>query len=276
MSERRDRRTELEALRVTAHEIIFKAETPAGKWFDVALIVSIVLSVAVVMLESVAAIRVHYGAVLTGLEWFFTGLFTVEYVVRIISATSRLRYATSFFGVVDLLAILPTFLSLVLPGSQYLVVIRVLRILRIFRVLKLVQFLSEMALLRQSLARSWRKIVVFLFIVAALVTIFGSLMYLIEGPENGFTSIPRSIYWAIVTLTTVGYGDISPGTGFGQFLSAVVMILGYSIIVVPTGFVTVELTRAAARARSQSICPACDRAGHDDDARHCKHCGSLL
>jgi len=267
---------DLEGLRLTAHEIIFRAETPAGKWFDVLLIVSIVLSVIVVMLDSVAAIRAEHGALLYGLEWVFTGLFTLEYIVRLVCAASRLRYATSFFGVVDLLAILPTFVSLVLPGSQYLAVIRVLRILRIFRVLKLVQYLSEMALLRQSLARSRRKIVVFLFVVATLVTIFGSLMYLIEGPENGFTSIPRSIYWAVVTLTTVGYGDISPGTGFGQFLSAVVMILGYSIIVVPTGFVTVELSRAMTRQRSNTVCPSCDVAGHDDDARHCKHCGSLL
>ncbi|MCP4603378.1 MAG: ion transporter [Proteobacteria bacterium] len=266
----------MSGLRLTAHDIIFQAETPAGKWFDVLLIVSIVLSVVVVMLDSVATIRDRYGLLLYSLEWFFTGLFTIEYIVRLACAANRFRYARSFYGVVDLLAIVPTYLSVLLPGSRYMVVIRVLRILRIFRVLKLAQYLSEMRLLREAILQSRRKIVVFLFVVMTLVVIFGSLMYLIEGPERGFTSIPRSIYWAIVTLTTVGYGDISPQTGLGQFLSAVVMILGYAIIVVPTGFVTMELTRGHPPTTTNVVCSDCGASGHDSDARHCKYCGSLL
>jgi voltage-gated potassium channel len=258
------------------YEVIFKADTPAGKLFDVALIAAITLSVLVVMLDSVGIIRHDYGGLLYAVEWVFTILFSVEYLLRIFCVGRPLRYATSFFGIVDLLAILPTYLSIFIPGSQYLLVIRVLRVLRIFRVFKLVQYLSEARILIRALSASRRKIVVFLFTVLSLVVIFGSLMYLIEGSKNGFTSIPRSIYWAIVTLTTVGYGDISPQTNLGQAVAAVIMILGYGIIAVPTGIVTVELTRAHKGDNAGRACPDCRSRGHDRDAVFCKYCSAEL
>jgi voltage-gated potassium channel len=263
--------------RFKMNEVIFEADTPAGKWFDIILIISILLSVISVMLDSVASIRNIYGWWFYRIEWFFTILFTVEYFLRLISVGRPLAYATSFYGIVDLLAIIPTYLSLILPGSQYLLVIRILRILRIFRVLKLVQYISEARLLRQALRDSRRKITVFLFTVLTMVVIFGSLMYLIEGPVNGFTSIPRGIYWAIVTLTTVGYGDISPQTGLGQFLAALIMILGYSIIAVPTGIVTVAFAKAESKTQfNTQACPRCSAEGHDPDAKYCKYCGARL
>jgi voltage-gated potassium channel len=258
------------------HEVIFEADTPAGKLFDVILIGSIVLSVLAVMLDSVAAIGNRYGSLLYGVEWFFTVLFTIEYVLRMLAIGRPLSYVTSFFGVVDLLAILPTYVSIFVPGTRYLLVIRILRVLRIFRVFKLVQYVGESHLLLQALRASRKKITVFLFTVFTLVVIFGSLIYLIEGVENGFTSIPRSIYWAIVTLTTVGYGDISPQTGLGQSLAAIIMILGYGIIAVPTGIVSVEMSQAFKRQVSTQACPECGAEGHDPDARFCKYCGSSL
>ena len=262
--------------RMTLHEVIFEADTPAGKWFDVLLILAILVSVVMVMLDSVATIQNSYGPVLLAGEWFFTILFTIEYVLRLLGVGRPLAYATSFYGVVDLLAILPTYLSIFIPGAQYLLVIRILRVLRIFRILKLVQYLGEARMLTQALRASRRKITVFLFVVLTLVTIFGSLIYLVEDPKDGFTSIPKSIYWAIVTLTTVGYGDISPQTGLGQLLSALIMIIGYGIIAVPTGIVTVELTQAFKRQISTQACPECSAEGHDIDAKHCKYCGSKL
>jgi voltage-gated potassium channel len=259
------------------HEIIFEADTAAGKAFDVALIVSILLSVVAVMLESVKTIEQSYGSLLRTLEWLLTILFTIEYILRLLCVTRPLQYATSFFGLVDLLAILPTYLSLLLPGSHYLLVIRTLRLLRVFRVLKLVQYVSEAHLLKQALYASRRKIAVFLFTVLTLVIIIGALMYVIEGEAGGFTSIPRSMYWAIVTLTTVGYGDIAPQTGIGQTLAALVMVLGYGIIAVPTGIVTVELSQLyTASALSTQACPACAAEGHDVDAIYCKFCGTRL
>ncbi len=260
------------------HEVIFEADTPGGKAFDVLLIVSILASVAAVMAESVQPLRAAYGPLLVGIEWFFTLLFTVEYVLRLASVRRPLRYATSFFGVVDLLAILPTYLSLLIAGTHYLLVIRILRILRVFRVLKLVQYLDEARLLGRALKASSRKIQVFLFTVVTLMIIFGSLMYMIEGTAHGFTSIPRSIYWTVVTMTTVGYGDISPQTGPGQFLASILMILGYGIIAVPTGIVTVEMSRAGDRRRliTTQACPECAGEGHEADAVHCKFCGAKL
>jgi voltage-gated potassium channel len=258
------------------HEVIFEADTPAGKTFDVLLIGSILVSVAAVMLDSIHAVQSKHGDLLYGIEWFFTLLFTVEYVLRLLSVGRPLKYAVSFYGVVDLLAIIPTYLSLILPGTQYLLTIRILRILRIFRILKLVQYLGEAKLLIRALRASGRKIAVFLYTVLTLVVIFGSLMYVIEGGAHGFTSIPRSIYWTIVTLTTVGYGDISPQTGLGQALASVVMILGYGIIAVPTGIVTVEMTQAFGRKVSTQACLECSAEGHDFDARHCKFCGAAL
>jgi voltage-gated potassium channel len=259
------------------HEIIFEADTPLGKAFDIGLILCIIMSVVAVMLDSVGAIRIKHGELLYAVEWGFTILFTIEYLLRLMCIGRPWKYATSFFGIVDLLAIIPTYLSLILPGSHYLLVIRILRVLRIFRVLKIVQYLSEANLLLTALKASRRKITVFLFAVLTLVIVFGSLMYVIEDESNGFTSIPRSMYWAIVTLTTVGYGDISPKTGLGQAIAAVVMILGYSIIAVPTGIVTVELSQAfAGKKVSTQACPQCSCEGHAVDAVHCKACGAKL
>lgn len=260
------------------HEIIFEADTPAGKRFDVLLIVSIVLSVTAVMLDSVQSVRNEYGGIFFFFEWGFTLLFTAEYFLRLYCVGRPRLYATSFYGVVDLLAILPTYISLILPGSQFLLVIRILRVLRIFRVFKLVQYLGEVDFLLKALRASGRKIAVFLFTVLTLVTIFGSLMYIIEDAQNGFTSIPRSIYWAIVTLTTVGYGDITPRTEIGQALAAMIMIFGYGIIAVPTGIVTVEMAQAFKEKETISTqsCPQCSAEGHDSDAKFCKFCGSAL
>ena len=264
-------------LRALGHEIIFEADTPAGKAFDVILIISIMLSVLVVMADSVHNIQAQWGKVLFILEWIFTALFTVEYVLRLFCVGKPVQYATSFFGIVDLLAILPTYLGVFFPGSQYLTVIRILRLLRIFRVLKLAQYVGEANELMQALASSRRKITVFLFAVATLVVILGSAMYVLEGEKNGFVSIPASIYWAIVTLTTVGYGDISPKTGPGQALAALVMILGYAIIAVPTGIVSAELVRGPDKKNiSTQACPQCSRDGHDPDADFCKYCGASL
>ncbi len=259
----------------TLYEIIFEADTPAGKWFDVLLILSIIASVAVVMADSVGAVRISYGRVLVAAEWFFTILFSIEYILRLYCVRSRLKYAISFYGAVDFIAIVPTYLSLVFPATKYFAVLRMLRILRVFRVLKLIQYLKEANLLMETLASSRRKITVFFFTVMTLVTIFGSLMYVIEGEANGFSSIPKSIYWAIVTMTTVGYGDISPQTAMGQVLASVIMIMGYSIIAVPTGIFTVEFSQALSRETSAN-CPACGGNGHTYDALFCKLCGEEL
>ncbi len=263
-------------LRAKLHEIIFEADTPAGKLFDVLLIFSIILSVVMVMLDSVASIQVAYGRLLYMGEWFFTILFTIEYCLRLFSVGRPTSYASSFFGVIDLLAILPTYLSIFFPGTQYFLVIRILRVLRIFRVLKLVQYLGEARMLSQALRASRRKIIVFLFVVLTLVVIFGSLMYLIEDAENGFTSIPQSIYWTIVTLTTVGYGNILPQTALGQTIASIIMIIGYGIIAVPTGIVTAELSQVYKKNISTQACPECSAEGHDKDAAFCKFCGSQL
>ncbi|AKB32096.1 Potassium voltage-gated channel subfamily KQT [Methanosarcina siciliae HI350] len=261
--------------RNTLYTIIFEADTPAGKLFDEVLILTILLSVIVVMLDSVSGIAAVYGGLFHILEWIFTILFTVEYFLRLICVGRPLRYATSFFGIIDLLAILPTYLSLLLPGSRYLLVIRSLRLLRIFRVLKLVQYVGEADLLIKALRASRRKITLFLFAVLNLVVILGSLMYVIEGAESGFTSIPRSIYWAVITLTTVGYGDIVPVTNLGQALASVIMIIGYSIIAVPTGIVTSEITFASKNLNGR-VCQNCSFEGHASDAKFCKRCGAEL
>jgi voltage-gated potassium channel len=258
------------------YEVIFEADTPAGRAFDIALLVSIGLSVAAVVLESVAGIRMRYGSTLRFLEWFFTILFTVEYLVRLLSVRRPWRYATSFFGVVDLLAIVPTYLSLVFVGAQSLLVIRALRLLRIFRVLKIARHLKELGSLLEALRATRTKITVFMMVVLTLVLIMGTAMYVVEGEASGFTSIPRGIYWAIVTVTTVGYGDIAPRTVFGQVIAAIAMLLGYSLIIIPTGIFSTELARVTARPVTTQCCPACLREGHDIDAVFCKHCGSRL
>ena len=256
------------------HEVIFEADTPAGKLFDVVLIVSILVSVIVVMLDSVASLQLSYGQIFLALEWLFTILFTVEYVLRLSCIGRPIKYAGSFYGVIDLLSILPSYVSLLLPAGKYLLVIRIMRLLRVFRVLKLMQYVGESNYLQRALWASRRKIAVFLLSVFLLMIIFGSVMYIVEGPENGFTSIPRSIYWAIVTMTTVGYGDISPQTNIGQAIASLVMILGYGIIAIPTGIVTSELTFN--RNISTQACPECSAEGHDVNARHCKFCGAEL
>ena len=264
-------------LRRRLYEIIFQSDTPAGQAFDVVVIGLIVTSVGTVMAESVAGVRARYGPSLYALEWGFTILFTVEYLLRLSCVNRPARYVFSFFGLIDLLAILPTYLSLIIPGAQALVVIRVLRVLRVFRILKLTQYSQESRTLANALWASRRRIGVFFLAVTTLLIIVGALMYLIEGPENGFVDIPTSIYWAVVTLTTVGYGDISPRTPAGRAAASLVMIIGYSIIAVPTGIVTAELTRQSGPARLPGrTCPDCQATGHDADARHCKHCGSAL
>jgi voltage-gated potassium channel len=262
--------------RANANRIIFEADTPAGKAFDVLLIAAILLSISTVMLESIDAVQQRYGAELRTAEWGFTVLFTVEYALRLVCAARPTRYARSFFGIVDLLSIVPTYASVLIPGAQALLVIRTLRILRVFRVLKLANYIRESETLLRALYASRRKISVFLFTVFTLVVVFGSLMYVVEGPESGFTSIPRGIYWAIVTLTTVGYGDIAPQTNLGQTIAAMIMILGYGIIAVPTGIITAELAFAGGRIVSKNRCPACSAGGHDADAAHCKMCGASL
>ena len=225
------------------HEIVFEADTPSGKAFDITLLIAIVMSVATVMLESVAEIQTNYGPLLITLEWFFTILFTIEYIVRLASVGRPSRYAVSFFGIVDLLSILPTYLSVIFAGTQSLLIIRVFRLLRIFRVLKLRHYLTAAQVLEQALRGSRLKITVFLAAVLSLSIVAGVLMYLIEGPAAGFTSIPRGMYWAIVTMTTVGYGDIAPLTPVGQVGASCLMILGYAIIAVPTGIVSVKIAQ---------------------------------
>ena len=256
--------------------IIFESDTPAGRLFDIVLLWLILASVVAVMLESVESIKVDHAAWLRAVEWVVTVAFTVEYVLRLICAPSATRYARSFFGVVDLLSILPTYLSLVLPGAQSLLVIRALRLLRVFRVLKLGHFLGEANILKTALMSSRHKVAIFLGTVSVLVVILGSAMYLIEGEASGFTSIPTSMYWAVMTLTTVGYGDITPATVPGQILAALVMVLGYSIIAVPTGIVTAEIVETVRRPQSERRCHVCFTDGHVENAQFCKDCGSPL
>jgi len=259
------------------HDIIFTTETRSGKFFDLALMVTIILSIIVVMLDSIASIHNGYGNILFIAEWIFTILFTIEYSLRIITTHKKMRYIFSFYGIIDLLAILPTYISLFLYGYQYLIIIRVLRLLRIFRILKLYRFIGASSHLVESLRGSRHKIAVFLSAVMAVVVVMGAAMYLIEGPEHGFHSIPESIYWAIITLTTVGYGDITPLTPLGKTLAAMVMILGYSIIAVPTGIITAELSKRNQATKDEDVtCQECRCDTHDKDANYCKVCGKEL
>jgi len=258
------------------YRVIFGHDTRAGRAFDVVLIVAILASVVAIMLESVATIRADHGGLLRALEWIFTIAFTLEYGVRLWCVGNSIRYARSFLGIIDLLAFLPTYVSVIVPGGQVLGVVRILRVLRIFRILKLAQYVGEAGLLLRALRASRYKVTVFVMTVVTIAVIVGSLMYLIEGPDSGFTSIPRGVYWGVVTLTTVGFGDITPRTPVGQALASVVMIMGYGIIAVPTGIVTVELAQASREQEVGRACPACREKGHDRDARHCKWCGSVL
>lgn len=259
---------------VSLNRVIFEAGTPGGRAYDMAHIAVVLSSVAVTMAASVASINDAHGQALHTLEWVFTVLFTLDYGLRLYAATNRMRYARSFFGVVDLLSVIPTYLSIVVPGSQFLSTIRFLRILRVFRVLNLSGYQSEMQAFFAAISASRKRIVVFVFFVLVCVVVLGSLMYTIEGPENGFESIPLSIYWAIVTLTTVGYGDLSPRTPLGQVLSNVIMLLGYSIIVIPTGIVATA--GRSGRVGARPVCPGCSAVFHQDDALFCRKCGTPL
>lgn len=262
--------------RDTLYRIIFEADTPLGKAFDIALVVFIVLSVLAVMLDSVASIHQQWGGTLYLLEWLFTIVFTLEYFARIVSVSKPAGYIFSFMGMVDLLSTLPSYIGLFIGGSGYALALRLLRLLRIFRVLKLAYYLEESAVMAHALAASRRKLLVFLLAILLLVMILGTLMFAVEGPENGYSSIPESVYWAIVTLTTVGYGDIAPRTPVGQAIASLVMILGYAIIAVPTGIVTVELARSRAKQNVNIACPRCMLEGHAQDARYCRRCGERL
>jgi len=233
------------------------------------------LSVVAVCLETVSSVRAEYGAWLRATEWVITSLFTLEYLLRLVSVRKPWRYARSFFGVVDLLAVVPSYLSLLVPGSQSLLVIRGVRLLRIVRVFKLARFLREANVLLHAIRASGRKVTLFVCSVVVIVLIMGTLMYLIEGPENGFTSIPVAMYWGFVTVTTVGYGDLAPKTPLGQLLASTLMVIGWGMIAVPTGILSVELLEAGRQVSTQA-CPSCSAGGHDFDARYCKHCGSAL
>ena len=259
------------------HQIIFGTDTPAGKTFDLVLIYSILISVAVVMLESIDSIRLEYKTYLDGVEWFFTIAFTIEYFLRLYSHPSPKKYMFSFYGLVDLIAILPTYLALFIGGAESLIILRLFRVMRIFRVLKLIEYVYEANILWQSIVASRRKILVFFCFVFVLATIFGALMFLVESPHNqGFSSIPRSIYWTIVTITTVGFGDIVPQTTLGQMVSTIIILTGYSIIAVPTGIITSQLIDQIRAERKISLCEKCGTSEHDRDAKYCRTCGDPL
>jgi voltage-gated potassium channel len=258
------------------YEIIFEADTKEGRLFNVILLICILASIGIIVLESVASIREDYGTLLRALEWTFTIIFTIEYVARIWTLNKKKKYIFSFFGIIDLLSILPSYLALFISGTQSLMVIRSLRLLRIFRIFKLSRYVGEGQNLARALKSSQHKITVFLVFILTSVVIAGTIMYLIEGPEHGFTSIPVSIYWAIVTMTTVGYGDIAPQTAFGQTIASVIMIMGYGIIAVPTGIVSAEMISLKKSEITTQVCPHCLKEGHDADAHFCKYCGGIL
>lgn len=259
------------------HQVIFEADTSAGKFFDIVLLLFILLSILSVILESVASVREKYGHVLFAIEWFFTIVFTLEYIARLICVLSPYRYATSILGMIDLISIIPTYLSFLIPGSQSLIIIRIFRLLRVFRIFKLVNFVGEAEFITKALKASRAKIIVFLITVICIVVFMGTIMYLVEGEESGFTSIPLSIYWAIVTLTTVGYGDLVPLTPLGQTIASLITITGYGIIAVPTGIVTREFMNLSfPRSITTQVCPNCTRSGHEEDAEFCKFCGTKL
>ena len=264
----------MKSIKERFYEIIFEADTKGGKVFDIILLVIILISVVLVMLESVESIGKEYGKFLKISEWIITIIFTIEYIFRILIVKKPWKYTTSFYGIIDLLAVIPTYLSLILVGGQSLVVIRILRLLRVFRILKLTRYSSAGQSLVKALWASRAKISVFLFFVFTVVIILGTIMYLVESKESGFSSIPRSIYWAIVTLTTVGYGDISPATALGQFFASIIMIMGYAIIAVPTGIITAEIVKP--NKKNTQVCPECLHESHDDDAIYCKKCGTRI
>ncbi len=258
------------------YKIIFEADTKPGKLFDIILMMVILFSIFVVILESIPTIEIKYGRWLKIAEWVITIIFTLEYILRILVVKKSLGYIFSFYGIIDFLAVIPTYIGLFIAGAQGLLVIRALRLLRIFRILKISRYTTEGQAIIEALKASKAKISIFLFTVLTLVIIIGTLMYLVEGEVSGFTSIPKGIYWAIVTLTTVGYGDIAPSTGLGQFIASFVMILGYAIIAVPTGIVTAEFTMAKQKKITTQCCPSCLKEGHEPDAIYCRFCGETL
>ena len=268
--------TEFSVSRTKIYEVIFESDTPAGKFFDIALFVFIILSVITVLIESVDFYHDNYYQFLRSIEWIFTIFFTIEYVLRLYCVTKPWKYATSFYGIIDFLAILPSYLAIFIAGGQSLMVIRALRLLRVFRIFKLGSFMAQGNVILESINQSKSKIAVFLYFIVIMVTIIGSVLYFLEGDVNeAFDSIPTSIYWAIVTLTTVGYGDITPVTNIGKFMSALVMILGYAVIAVPTGIVSASLINHNRKVNGQA-CPHCSKEGHDNDASYCKYCGGEL
>ncbi len=268
--------TQISALKKHTFDVIFGTESPAGKAFDILLIIAILTSVAVVIADSMPALHQQFGLLFWQIEWGFTVFFSIEYCVRIWCSPNPRAYITSGFGIVDLLAVIPTYIALFIPTAAPLLILRVLRILRIFRVLRLLPYIRESTILLEALRRSSRKIFVFFSMMIVITTIFGCLLYVVEGPEHGFNTIPDSIYWAIVTVTTVGYGDLVPMTAFGRAIAALGMLTGYAIIAVPTGIITAELTQEIKRQRDLRSCSQCNRSGHDSDAEHCKYCGALL
>jgi len=270
-------------LRRHMFDIIFEADTPAGRRFDIALVFAIMLSILVVVLDSVPGLHRDYGDTLNVVEWGFTVLFSVEYLARVACVQRPWRYMTGFYGVIDLLAVLPTYFSLLVPGSSYLLDIRILRLLRVFRIFKLTLYIEEYTRLGEALSASRRKIMVFLSVVLMAILILGTVMYVVEGPKNGYTSIPVAMYWATVTMTTVGYGDITPHTHLGKAIASFMMLLGWGILAVPTGIVTAELSarhgdrrQGPGRILAARNCPACGSGGHEADARFCKDCGAQL
>jgi voltage-gated potassium channel len=264
-------------LRRRLHSIIFESDTPAGFRFDMILIVAILLSIIVVILDSVQSINAQHGHVMDVLEWFFTILFTVEYLSRLYSVQRPIQYATSFYGIIDLLSIVPAYLALFIPESYAFLDIRILRFLRIFRILKLTLYVAEYITLMEALRASRRKIMIFISVVLMLDLLLGTMMYVVEGPENGYTSIPVAMYWAVVTMTTVGYGDITPHTGWGKLISSMMMLLGWGILAVPTGIVTSEMTaQRFKRSTTTRTCEECLSEGHETDAMFCKDCGACL
>ena len=263
--------------RLRLYQVVFESDTPAGRIFDIVVIAAILLSVAAVMVDSVESVAKRHGALLNRLEWMFTILFTIEYLARLSCIERPLRYATSFFGIVDLVAVLPTYLAVLFPEAQVLIDVRILRLLRCFRIFKLTAYLSEFRHLGRAMANSMRKILVFLAVVIMVVLIVGTLMYVIEGPKHGFTSIPKAIYWAISTITTVGYGDIVPRTELGRALASIVMLIGWGILAVPTGIVTAEMTaQKFMRQPADTKCSGCGVAGHEPDATYCRVCAARL
>lgn len=265
-------------LRRRMYTIIFEADTKAGRRFDIALVIIILLSIAVVLADSVPSIGKRHGATMSLLEWGFTLLFSAEYIARLLCVRHPLRYATSFFGIIDLMSVLPTYFALFMPEAAAFLDIRILRLLRIFRILKLTHYVAEYTMLARALRASGRKILVFLSTVIMAVLIFGTIMYVVEGPENGYTSIPMAMYWATVTMTTVGYGDVVPQTALGKMIASFMMLLGWGILAVPTGIVTAEMTslRMGRKTPTTRTCPSCLTEGHEPEARYCSDCGAPL